>query len=109
MILAVAPIIWIAWFYLYVGRQRLLLGYWPTPYHPDPKFAGYVIHHMSIYYGFAAIPIALVAAGVWVAARHRDQPEVRWKAFAALSSCSLVLLIATIVIDPGNYLEWFMD
>lgn len=109
MFLAATPILWIAWFYLFVGRQRLLLGYWPKPYQPDPKLAGYVVHHLSIYFGFSAIPLALVGAGVWVAARHRDHHDVHWKSFVVFLSVSLFLLIMTIVIDPGNYFEWFMD
>ena len=31
LVLSTAPIAWLGWFYLYVLRQRISLGYWPKP------------------------------------------------------------------------------
>src|SRR5688572_9267177 len=54
--LAAIPLLWVAWFYLYVLRQRIHLGFWPLPSHPDPKDAGYALHHVSIYLGVLGVP-----------------------------------------------------
>jgi hypothetical protein len=59
--LATAPLLWVAWFYLYVLRQRLLLSFWPQPSQPNPKDAGYIIHHFSIYLGVLLVPLLTIA------------------------------------------------
>ncbi|MFZ1218350.1 MAG: hypothetical protein WAO00_03615 [Chthoniobacterales bacterium] len=109
LLLAAVPLASLIWFYLYVLRQRVLLGYWPRPYEPDPKTAGLFIHHMSVYYSFLAVPIAVLAAACWLAGRRMSDPSYRWGRTAVFLALSVTIWITVLALDPGKYFEWFLD
>ncbi|NJR50496.1 MAG: hypothetical protein HC780_13940 [Leptolyngbyaceae cyanobacterium CSU_1_3] len=107
--LAATPLLWVAWFYLYVIRQRIHLGFWPQPYRPDPKDADYAIHHLSIYLGWAVIPvIPFVVIGLIA---HRQSKDARFKGRLALGllALSYACYWTVVHVDPGQYWEWFLD
>jgi len=107
--LAAYPLGLIAWFYIYVLRQRVVLGYWPRPYHPDPKDAGMNFHHDSLPVMFELVPIvALGAISLIVALRNCD-PNFRWRKLQALWVVALGILIALVKFDPGYFIEWWAD
>lgn len=100
---AVAPLIFLAWFYLYVLRQRFHLGYWPTPSHPDPKEAGYFGHHLSIFIGLGLAPLLSVAAvrsASFRSSKYSKFPTKRAMAFVAIS---MTAYIGDIQLDPGQF------
>jgi uncharacterized membrane protein YhaH (DUF805 family) len=106
--LAATPLLWVTWFYLYVVRQRIHLGFWPQPYRPDPKDAGYFIHHLSIYLGVVVIPVLpLVVIGL-ILRRSKDARFKGWIALGLLAF-SYACYWAVFHFDPGQYWEWFLD
>lgn len=107
--LAAYPLLLTGWFYSYVLRQRLLLGYWPRPCHPDPQDAGLVFHHESMIYLWEPVPImALGAIACIVALRHANG-NFRWRWPQAIWVVSLGILIALAKFDPGRFIEWYWD
>lgn len=107
--LAGYPFVLVVWFYLYVLRQRVVLGYWPRPNHPDPKQAGMNFHHESIPYLFDLVPIvALGAISLIVALRDRN-PNFRWRGPIALWAGALGVLIVLVKFDPGYFIDWWLD
>jgi hypothetical protein len=109
LVLAAYPLALVHWFYLYVLRQRLLLGYWPQPNRPDPKAAGMDFHHVSIAWGYDLVPIlALAGIGCIVALRSSD-PNYRWRWPQALWMASLCIFIGLMMFDPGHFISWWLD
>ncbi|MFZ9855571.1 MAG: hypothetical protein ACO3I0_10685 [Limisphaerales bacterium] len=108
-VLGLAPIGLLAWFYLYVIRQRSLLGYWPRPYHPDPKDAGFVLHHLTLTLGMTLIPGVTLATMVLILHRRSVDPGFRWVSALTLSLGAFVMFWAVVWRDPGQYIEWFWD
>ncbi len=112
---ATAPAQWLALFGLFVLRARLALGYWPRPYHPDPKDLGFDLHYLLVFFplfhpwghaAFVTSPIAVLAATL----AHLLVPR-RGERIAAMTcflsgSAALWLLLGE---DPGSFVEWFLD
>ncbi len=108
-ILAAYPLGWLGLFYSFVMRARGTLGFWPTPYRPDPKELGFTFHHLAIELGLVALPVMAlgVLALVLLVPRAADGRR-NWGALVwAIASVALVLALGR--IDPGNYFEWFAD
>jgi hypothetical protein len=104
-----APLLWVAWFYLYVLRQRLHLGFWPRPSQPDPKDAGYMFHHLSIYLGVLIMPLLAVAVIGFIVHRRVQDASFRWWLAIGFLAFSFACYIAVMYIDPGDYWVWFRD
>jgi len=107
--LATTPLLWVACFYLYVIRQRLHLGFWPRPCQPDPKDAGYMIHHLSIYLGVLLIPLLGIAVMGFIIHRRVADASFRWLLAIVLLAFSFACFIAVMYLDPGDYWVWFLD
>ena len=107
--LAAAPLGVLVWFYLYVIRQRILLGYWPRPYHPDPKDAGFAVHHVSLVLAMTLIPgVSLMTLGLIVHRRSVD-PRFRWMTALLTALGSFAVYWTVVRLDPGHHVEWFWD
>jgi hypothetical protein len=107
--LAATPMLWVAWFYVYVLRQRLHLGFWPAPCQPDPKQAGFFLHHLSLYLGASLVPVlALVGIGFSIQRRIVDA-SFRWWLPLAVAALSLVCFFGFFHLDLGYYWTWFCD
>jgi hypothetical protein len=96
-------------FYFYVLRQRILLGVWPQPYRPDPKTAGMDIHHAAIFIAFAAVPIVALAALACIVALRPTGSGFPWRWAQACWVLTLTILIVLVLVDPGNFIEWYCD
>jgi hypothetical protein len=107
--LAAAPLFWVAWFYLYVIRQRLHLGFWPRPSQPDPKDAGYMFHHLSIYLGVLIVPLLAIVVIGFIIHRRVQDASFRWWLAIGLLAFSFACFIAVMYLDPGDYWVWFRD
>ncbi|MBX7246371.1 MAG: hypothetical protein K1X53_12815 [Candidatus Sumerlaeaceae bacterium] len=107
--LGVSPVIWVAWFYLYVWRQSLILGFWPLPSHPDPKDAGLYFHHLSIAAGLALTPAFAIVAVLLTVHRRKADPIFCWVRSLFLAGFSLACFVAMLYFDPGRYWEWYLD
>lgn len=108
-ILAAYPLGWLGLFYSFVLRARATLGFWPTPYRPDPKDLGFTLHHLAIDLTMVALPVAVLSVLALVLLMPRASDGRRnWGAL--VSVIALVgLVVALGRIDPGNYFEWFAD
>ena len=107
--MALAPIGVLVWFYLYVIRQRLLLGHWPRPSQPDPKDAGFVLHHLSLVLTMTLIPgVSLMTLGLILHRRSVD-PGFRWVLALLLTLGSNAVYWTVVCLDPGHYVDWFWD
>ena len=101
------PVLVIVFFYVFVLRARLHLGRWPSPYQPDPKDLGFDLHDAAIACGFVSVvPVAIGTLLLLIKLKLSGR-MVRGKALAY--SVCLALLILWGWIDPGNFVEWYLD
>lgn len=95
-------------FWSFVVRTRMLLGYWPKPYHPDPIVTGFSLHGsvVAIVYLLAAGTVVLAPIWLLVISFFGRRPNVGWivSTMVALSG-----LAFTVFVDPGQFVEWFLD
>jgi phosphoglycerol transferase MdoB-like AlkP superfamily enzyme len=108
-LLAATPLFWVAWFYLYVLRQRIHIGFWPLPSRPDPKDAGYIFHHLSIHLGVFLIPIITILAISFSVRQRATDKRFRWWRAIGLAAFSFVCYLGVMHLDPGDYWQWFLD
>ena len=97
-------------FYGFVLCARLSLGYWPTPYHPDPKDVDIYLYYEFLCYSMFAVPLSFFLFTPLV---------LRFRTHFLLSRRSLVGIvlyfagltawIMSYYFDPGRYWEWFFD
>ncbi len=112
-ILGAAPGVWLVLFYSFVIRAYCTLGYWPQPYLPDPKDLGFVWHHLAIWLSFPAM-LALLITGLLAMLAGAILPRVQLQIqmtraglwFFGLSFAAWWILVR---LDPGRFLEWFVD
>ena len=107
--LTATPLLWVMWFYLYVLRQRLHLGFWPLPSQPDPKDAGYMFHHLSIYLGMLLVPVIAITAASFAIQRRVADGRFRWWLPIGLLAFSFACFLGVFYFDPGDYWIWFCD
>jgi hypothetical protein len=107
---AFAPWLIVADLYLFSWRGLGILGYWPQPVNPDPKYlAGFDllsnILYLNVYPLFVLAHIAFVALPIFTIFLYRKYP--RW--------WSLVLLVLFVTgflvfrLDPGERFYWWLD
>lgn len=106
-LIVVMPWLWLAVFYAFVLRARLFLGTWPVPYRPDPKDLGFHGHSVFIILLFLCVPLAVLAWSVLTPRRKRRSEETLRPSLAFW--CGVGLIVLVVAVDPGRFLEWFMD
>ncbi len=111
-ILAIAPALAILVFYAGVLHARMILGYWPTNGHPDPKAIKTVL--FALHYSTIAVSAVLTSLTpiAWIAALPMAEMSASLKSFCArmcVYLVSLVILLTLARIDPGGFVGWFMD
>lgn len=107
-LLCLAPVSYLALFYSFALRARLVLGTWPQPYQPDPKALGFDIHHTAILLGLPlllALPILFLIPVALQPRSERKKIVLPVLVFALLALAVLLVLR----IDPGSFATWFMD
>jgi hypothetical protein len=109
--LAAAPLLWAIAFWSFVVRARLALGYWPYPYHPDPKELGFPVHYVVVVAGmpltFTAVAMAIILAVVFYRTLQLDRGRPALAAIVAI--CGVACLLIWARTDPGRFLAWFGD
>ena len=103
------PLIVIANFYFFVCLTRLELGRWPVFNDPFPaampgQGLSLVVALPAFAFPFVSL-IALVLA-VWGRRRHTDFPV--GKLLGLIFGCAGLLLVLG-EVDPGGFLNWFLD
>lgn len=110
-LLALAPLFHAFVFWTFVLRARLALGYWPYPYHPDPKTLGFGLHHTLVTLSpavmFTSVVMTLVLAAAFYRPLQRDRGRPLLAALVAIVGVAGLLLWAR--FDPGQFLAWFAD
>ena len=101
----------LALFWSFVLRARLALGRWPTPCQPDPKDLGFDFHHLLV---TLSLPVAIsmtVMAGVLVlvAIAWRWERATRFGLGTLILCVGWAALILYAKLDPGRFVEWFLD
>jgi len=111
------PAAWLGIFWGLVFRARLILGYWPYPrtgnpfdgtyeYPLDPKVMP--LHHFAVLFGalivgaLTLLAPALVGGSVW-----RYRMRMFWPTFLFLVSTGLFWVV--LLLDPGQFWEWYLD
>lgn len=108
-LLAVYPVGWLGLFYSFVLRARGTLGFWPTPYRPDPKELGFTLHQLAIELGLVALPVsALGVLALVLLVPSSTHGRRNWSALIVAVVC-LGLALTWAQLDPGRYFEWFAD
>lgn len=108
-LLAVYPLGWLGLFYSFVLRARGTLGFWPTPYRPDPQELGFTLHHLAIDLGMVVLPVAVLSVLALVLLLPSSANGRRNWVALVLAVVSLGLAITLAQLDPGHYFEWFAD
>ncbi len=110
-LLAFVPFGWLSLFGVFVVRARLALGYWPTPYHPDPKQVGLDLHYTALVLGMPAMFAAIACLGVLALAswRHRRERDGRPALALLVGLVNLALTIAIARWDPHGLFTWLGD
>jgi hypothetical protein len=106
---AIFPLLVLANFYLFVSLTRLDLSHWPVFNDPYPRVLPANLQRMSIGVTFMAFPfvsLLAVLVSLWGRWRYVDFPV--WKLLAAIIACA-ALLVTMAKIDPGGFLNWFID
>lgn len=116
MLTAVRTLAWfptaaILLFYSYVLRARLVLGYWPVPYQPDPKELGFIFHHIAIYLSFLLVGISVIGMAFifLMLCVNRKVRGVNYWANGLLFLSTFILWYSSLKLDPGQFWEWFFD
>jgi hypothetical protein len=106
--LSYVPLLWVAVFVSFVLRAWFALGRLPYPYQPDPKDLGFDFHMQLVHFGFlATVASILIFLALMLIQRRQsgqfDQVSLRIQLLG-------ILVVGVIVfVDPGRFLEWFMD
>ena len=112
-ILAFMPILWFALVYGYAIRARAILGYWPTPYNPDPKtkvLADVLSFHYELTWAIANLAFSAFIAFILLIPLCRffnrnSRLILRSLVCAGVYAASF----AWIYFDPGQFIEWYFD
>ena len=108
-IYSMMPVALMGAFYWFVVRARLALGSWPFPMSPDPKDLPFAREHMNlVFWLFVSslccfVPWLLMA---WFRKRLIPETQASRLALLALPWLCLALLL---FLDPGRFIEWFLD
>jgi hypothetical protein len=104
-----APWLTLALFLAYLLRARIALGYWPEPYHPDPKELGFVVHRWAVFiawvWEFAAA--LFVVLSVLVLRRLREEHLSPIRLYLVFGVGLALSWVANARL--AGYWEWFFD
>lgn len=105
--LASLPLLWVAWFYLYVLRLRFDRGSWPLSSGYDRTGGKYLLHGLSIYLGVVVVPLLAATAVGFIIRRKSKDPHFRWWLAGGLLTLSFGSYLGVMYLDPGDYWHWF--
>jgi hypothetical protein len=103
------PATWLVLFYSFVMRAYLLLGHWPQPSAPDPNDLGLTWHQTALW---LSLPLVIIGAVTFILMVVRDRNQFmqgRYKWGVAFFGITLVAWLLVVGVDPGRFLEWFVD
>ena len=109
-LLSLVPVLWLVILYGFVLRARLALGYWPSPYQPDPNDLGFNWHYSAIWVGIPAV----IASAIWlvglVLIRLRQHlRSAKYRLGLAFYATTFAAWWCVWYLDPGRFLYWLID
>lgn len=104
---------WFLWFRLwtYAWRARLYLGHWPYYGHPDPKgLPEHFLPQTEVYEQIIpwGISLVLVLAITVLISKLKDY-KTRMVVGVFLVAAGWVTAFGLMFLDPGGFMEWFLD
>ncbi len=98
-------------FYSLILRAYIVLGKFPIPYQPDPKDLNFNIHMwlvlISATFVYAAfLPWIFITAKLW---QQKTFSKTFMTTCTALYAIFFAAFILIIKLDPGKFVEWFLD
>ena len=97
--------------YSFVMQARFELGRWPTPMRPDPKSLSFPTadtHMDTVFWLGVASLCCFLPWLLTVCIRKQMIPTTR-KFWIALLTLPWLMLLTVWFLDPGSYVEWFLD
>jgi hypothetical protein len=104
LVLATVPLWPVVWLVVLASLARLRLGFWPSYAHPDPKDLHWPVLDVRLLL-LAPAPV-LIAVGV--ALRRRVSGRADWR-LLRWAVGSFLILVLWLVLDPGGFVEWWLD
>ncbi len=109
-VFSLVPTAWFLLFYGFVLRAYLTLGYWPSPYHPDPKDLAFDFHHVAIWFSFPVVVASAVVLALLVAYYARSyMGSARHRLGMLYFAATFAAWLLAVRFDPGRFIEWFVD
>ncbi len=106
---AMVPLIWLTGVFSFAIRASWHLGYWPTPYNPDPKALSFEAHYVVIFLGgylvtasLAILPTLRLCSINLVNQRHWLQAKYTY-------ILGWVLIFVFFFVPRFNFVAWFLD
>ena len=97
--------------YSFVVRARFELGRWPTPMKPDPKSLSFstVDTHMDTVCWFGVICLSCFIPWLLTVCIRKHVFLATRKSWLVVLSLPWLLVLTAWTLDPGRYVEWFLD
>lgn len=111
LFLTITPLFALGIFYSFVLRAYIILDRLPAPYQPDPKDLDFYIHMwlilLSATFTYAAlVPWIFITNKLWKEKIFSRKFLLTNIVIYIISFLSLILIIK---LDPGRFIEWFLD
>ena len=107
---SLVPTSFLVAFSSFVVRARIELGRWPTPMQPDPKSLPFADTHMDwVFWLFVFTICCFVPWLLMLIFRKQWIPQTRFFPTIIVLCLPWLLVAVDFFLDPGGYVEWFLD
>lgn len=109
LILAVSPLLFSLAVLLFAGLVWLSRGHWPSYNNPDPKLVFWGIPCLLLQLCVILVPAALTGANALAVIGRSRSRQFPFFTILIASAVSVAVLVAYGRIDPGGFMNWFLD
>lgn len=103
------PLCWSLALLTFVLRSRNYLGYWPTPYNPDPKVLPFPVHYSLVFVGIHFV-LGTLPTLVGIRLLPNDVASAStWRSVTRITAMGWGLLLLMAFQPPINFVAWFLD
>jgi len=105
------PVALLVALYSFVIRARFELGRWPTPMQPDPQdlSSPTADTHMKVVFWLGVASLSCFLPWLLMICIRKQMVPTPRKFWLTLLAVPWVLLLTVWLLDPGKYVEWFLD
>ena len=122
LLLSLAPLLWVALFYLHAWRGKVELGHWPVAFgdgpfpgdrHDNPNYmpdtdALYNGTDLPAFLGLIGTPMVFLVWLACIPAWRLMPPRRRWL-HGALFCLGMAAWLVVVIVDPGHRAQWMID